>query len=86
MNIESLPNELLINFFKYLSTTHLLRAFHGLNAQFNSLLLDHFQIQGFDFQFISRLDFDTICRTYLPRIKSIKLLRFASVMTNELRD
>jgi len=68
MNIELLPNELLIHFFKYLSTVHLLRAFDGLNSRFNGVLLDHFRVQGFDFQSIRRLDFDIICRTYLPRI------------------
>ncbi|CAF2746096.1 unnamed protein product [Rotaria sp. Silwood2] len=62
MNLESLANELLIDIFEFLSCAHLLHAFHGLNARFDSLLLDHFRTHGLDFRSILKHDFNVICR------------------------
>jgi hypothetical protein len=78
MNIESLLNELLLNCFKYLSTSDLVRSFSGLNCRIDLLLSDYFRVRGINFQFISKDAFDTICRRYLPRlidqISSIRLV------------
>ena len=77
MNIENLPNELFISAFKYLSTADVFRAFHGLNSRLNTLLFAHFRAYGFDFQAISRTDFDTICQAYFPRMTGqITSIRF----------
>lgn len=77
MQIESFPNELFINLFQYLSTADLFRAFHGLNDRFHHLLSDSCRRYGWDFQGISRSDFDTICQTYLPQtMDQIRLICF----------
>jgi hypothetical protein len=62
MNLESLPNELLIDLFDYFSSDYLLHAFHDLNSRFNALLLDHFRTHGLDLRSISKHAFNTICR------------------------
>src|ERR1700722_3644762 len=62
MNLESLANELFIDLFEFLSSDHLLHAFHGLNSRFDSLLLGHFRTHGLDFRSISKHAFNTICR------------------------
>ncbi|CAF3603081.1 unnamed protein product [Rotaria sp. Silwood1] len=62
MNLESLANELLIDLFEFLSSAHLLHAFHGLNSRFDSLLLVHFHTHSLDFRSISKHDFLAICQ------------------------
>ncbi|CAF1660516.1 unnamed protein product, partial [Adineta ricciae] len=64
MSLELLSNELLIEFFEYLSTGEIFHAFHGLNYRFNSVLANHFRMHGFDLRCISRSDFDAIGRIY----------------------
>jgi hypothetical protein len=77
MSFESLSNELLLDLFEFLSTTHLIRAFHGLNLRFNSLIYDHLQIHGINFSSVSKRAFDIICEQHLPslanRIRSLCL-------------
>jgi len=68
MTLESLCNELLIDLFELLNAVDLLRAFHGLNTRFNSLLFKHFRTYRVDFRSISKDDFNIFYQTYLPSI------------------
>ncbi|CAF0789563.1 unnamed protein product [Rotaria sordida] len=78
MNLEQLPNELLLELFEYMNSVHLLRAFSHLNFRFDNLLLVHFQTHGLDFRSISKDDFDIICRLNLPTmIEQIIALRLS---------
>ncbi|CAF5031067.1 unnamed protein product, partial [Rotaria sp. Silwood1] len=67
MNFESLANELLLYMFEFLSTHHLIDAFHGLNSRFNCLLFHHFTVIGIDFRSLHADKFVTICQEYVPR-------------------
>ncbi len=66
VQLELLPNELLLDLFKFLNTAYLVRAFFGLNNRFNQLIHLHFQTHPFSFQSISKEDFDVICEQHLP--------------------
>jgi len=72
-----LANELLLGLFEYLSTAHLLCAFHGLKSRFEALLFAHFRACHLDFRSVSKHNFKMICRRYLPlimdRIISLRL-------------
>lgn len=68
MNFESLANELILDLFEYFDGLDVLRMFFGLNERFNQLLSHQFQAYTFNFRSISRLNFDRICRDYLPLI------------------
>lgn len=68
MSLESLPNELLLNLFEFLTCPRLLHAFIGLNARFDTLLLVYIQEHSLDFQSMYKQDFDIICQRYLPSI------------------
>ena len=63
--LESLPNEILLDLFKFLNTVYLVRAFFGLNIRLNKLINRHLQVSPFNFQSISKKDFDNICRENL---------------------
>jgi hypothetical protein len=58
MQFESLVNELLLELFKYLSTSHTFHAFHGLNSRFDRLIHEYFR----------SCDFDTICQQHLKQM------------------
>ncbi len=78
MNFELLANELILDLFEYLDTNDLFNAFYNLNIRLNELLFIHCQFHAhFNFQSISKTNFDRICREYLSknlnRIKSIHL-------------
>ncbi|CAF1084530.1 unnamed protein product [Rotaria sordida] len=78
MNFESLAYELLIELFEYFTVTHLFHAFYGLNIRFTQLLV-HVQLHDhFNFDSISKTNFDIVSQRYLSininRIKSIHLL------------
>ncbi|CAF1037572.1 unnamed protein product [Rotaria sordida] len=66
--LESLSNELFIDLFELFNAVDLLRAFHGLNTRFNSLLLTYFRNYRVDFRSIFKDDFNIFCQTYLPSI------------------
>lgn len=66
MYFESLANELFLEVFKYLSTSHIYHAFHGLNIRLDELILEYFRNAHLDFRSISKLDFDIIVQEYLP--------------------
>lgn len=66
MHLEHLPNELLLKLFDYLSVLHAFQAFANLNGRFRSLVLTRCQQARLDFRSISKTDFDTLCRDYLP--------------------
>jgi hypothetical protein len=68
MNFESLPNELFLTLFEYLTVVDLFRAFVGLNTRFNTLLFEKFHKHRLDFRSISKRDFDFVCQRYLPSI------------------
>jgi hypothetical protein len=68
MSLESLANELLLDLFEYLPAVQLLRAFHGLNARFDNLILIHFRTYRLDFRAASKEDFDIVCQVNLPLI------------------
>jgi hypothetical protein len=76
-NLESLANGLLLDLFEYLSTVHLLNAFHGVNYRFTTLLTKYFCEYHLDFRFASKYDCKIICEQYLPliinRINSLRL-------------
>ncbi|CAF1089102.1 unnamed protein product [Rotaria sordida] len=79
MKLESLPNELLLDLFKYFSTVQLLRSFNDLNSRFNNLLFHDFRDCHLDFRSISRDDFKILCQQYLPVIiDQVSSLRLAN--------
>ncbi|CAF3722338.1 unnamed protein product [Rotaria sp. Silwood1] len=77
MKLESLPNELLLDLFKYFSTVQLLRAFHDLNSRFNHLLFVLCFDYHLDFRSISQRTFEILCQQHLPliinRVSSLRL-------------
>ena len=66
MNLECLPNELLLKIFGYFKSIELLPSFHPLNLRFNQLLFLHFQTCPLDLRSISKTNFDRLCRFHLP--------------------
>ena len=68
MNLESLPNEILLDIFECLDGFDLLHGFSCLNSRFNLLLYKQFHGYNFNFQSISKRKFDIICQQYLPLI------------------
>ena len=66
LQLEILPNELLLYIYKYLSTAHLIHAFFGLNYRFDHLLYAHFRNHPLNFQSIRKEDFDVVCQKHLP--------------------
>ncbi|UJR32619.1 hypothetical protein I4U23_020079 [Adineta vaga] len=78
-NLEALANELLFNVFEYLSTGHLLNAFHDLNSHFDTLLFAHFRVCHLDFQAMLQSNLKQICQRYLSLIKD----RMASVRISD---
>ncbi|CAF3901059.1 unnamed protein product [Rotaria magnacalcarata] len=54
--LEALANELLFTLFEYLSTVHLVNAFHGLNARIDALLVVHCRTYYLDFRSVSKPD------------------------------
>ncbi|CAF2933159.1 unnamed protein product [Rotaria sp. Silwood2] len=63
--LESLPDELLLELFKYVDIRDLFRIFDDLNSRFKRLLFDKYQSYHIDFQSISKTDFDLFCKKYL---------------------
>ena len=68
MNLELLPNEILLDLFEYLNGVDIFHGFYGLNSRFNLLLYKQFQIYSFQFDSISKYKFDIICQQHLPLI------------------
>jgi hypothetical protein len=66
--LESLPNDLLLDLFEYFDTVHLLHVFSGLNYRFHVLIYQHFRAYHLDLRRISKYDFDTLCQQYLRAI------------------
>ncbi len=66
LQLELFPNELLLDIFEFLNTTHLIHAFHDLNFRFNRLLYAHFQNHQLNFHSMSKNHCDIICQEYLP--------------------
>lgn len=68
MNLESLPNVILLDLFSYVNSIDLLRIFFGLNTRFNQLLYEQYYSYCFQFNRISKRHFDEICQRHLPHI------------------
>jgi hypothetical protein len=66
MNLERLPNEILLELFKYFNGTDLIDAFYDLNSRFNILLYNEVRFYRFKFYTISKRKFDMICQQHLP--------------------
>ncbi|UJR14774.1 hypothetical protein I4U23_001762 [Adineta vaga] len=77
MQLESLPNELLLDLFLYFNGVHLICAFHKLNSRFDKLVFLHFQSNNLNFQSGSKTDLDIVFQQHLPfltnRITSLYL-------------
>lgn len=70
MELETLPNEILLDCFKYLTAVHILYAFDQLNFRFTELIRKiplHV-----NFQYVRKSIFDQICAKSLsnPKIKN----------------
>ncbi|CAF1382903.1 unnamed protein product [Rotaria sp. Silwood1] len=68
MNLDLLPNEILLILFAYFNGIDLLHAFYGLNSRFNLLLYNQFQAYYFCFSSLSKRKFAMICQQHLPFI------------------
>jgi hypothetical protein len=68
MNLEFLPNEIILDLFEYLSLFHLFHAFFGLNSRFNDLLCQQFQTFYLDFRLLSKTNFNYVCQNYVPSV------------------
>jgi hypothetical protein len=68
MNLELLPNEIILDLFDYFDGIDLLRAFSDLNYRFNFLLYKQFRFYCFKFESVSKHNFDMICQQHLPFI------------------
>ncbi|CAF4955235.1 unnamed protein product [Rotaria sp. Silwood1] len=68
MKLESLANELILELFEFFNAIQLLRAFHGLNFRFDTLLDVHFRDYSLDFRSVSKRDFDLFCQQQLPSL------------------
>ena len=66
MELEFLPNELILELFNYFDGIDLLRAFYDLNRRFNYLLYKQFRFYSFKFHSKSKRNFDMICYQHLP--------------------
>jgi hypothetical protein len=68
MNLERLPNEILLDIFGYFTGIDLLCTFYGLSSRLNFLLHRRFQDCSFKFTAVAKLDFDMICQQHLPQM------------------
>ncbi|CAF3408147.1 unnamed protein product [Rotaria socialis] len=68
MNLESLPNEIILILFEYFSLFELFQYFRGLNSLFNNLLFQEFNKFQLDLRSLSKTKFDQICQQYAPSI------------------
>lgn len=68
MNFEKLPNEIVLYIFSHFSGADLLRTFYGLNQRLNYVLHQQFQECSFQFNALSKRDFNRICSEYLPQM------------------
>ncbi|CAF5034891.1 unnamed protein product, partial [Rotaria sp. Silwood1] len=68
IKFELLPNEVLLDLFDYLNGIDLLRIFYDLNYHFNSLLYIQYRSYHFNFNSISKHNFDIICSQHLSFI------------------
>ena len=86
MTFESLPNELLLMIFNYLSYHEIIYAFENLNYRLDSFLLSYSCYSLDICDPIIKLDF-YLNRQLLPSISAIKSLKFqpndASILNNK---
>ena len=62
MNLELLPNEILLDLFEYFNGIDLLCTFYGFNFRFNYLLYKQFRAYYFNFYDCSKRNIDMICQ------------------------
>ncbi|CAF5105013.1 unnamed protein product, partial [Rotaria sp. Silwood1] len=65
MNLELFPNEILFDLFDYFDGVDLFHTFYNLNSRFNFLLYQQYRFYSFNFNFISKRNFDLICKQHL---------------------
>ena len=83
MNLEALPNEILLVLFSCFNGFDLLQAFYNLNSRFNQLLYEKVYDYQFRFSSISKIKFDWICRQHLPSLDSrVTYLELSEVQTS----
>lgn len=68
MNFEKLPNEILLYVFRYFTGADLLRTFYGLNHRLNCVLHEQFEQCSFQFNTLSKRDFNRICLEHFPQM------------------
>ena len=68
MSFEKLPNEIVLNVFSYFTGADLLRIFYGLNLRLNHVLHEQFEQCSFQFNTLSKRDFNRICLEHLPQM------------------
>ncbi|CAF1333924.1 unnamed protein product [Rotaria sp. Silwood1] len=68
MKFELLLNEILLDLFDYFNGVDLLCIFYDLNYHFNSLLYEQYRSYRFNFNSISKHNFDIICSQHLSFI------------------
>lgn len=68
--LETLPNELLCDIFRFLNTVDLLDAFFDLNSRFDQSIYTHFRSQLFNLQSIDKYHFDRICQKHLFKLRN----------------
>ncbi|CAF1344964.1 unnamed protein product [Adineta steineri] len=68
MNLELIPDEVLLNIFQYVHDFDLLRAFSNLSYRFNFLLHNQYRTYCFNFNYLSKRTFDMICQQHLTFI------------------
>ena len=68
MSFEKLPNEIVLNVFSYFTGADLLRIFYGLNDRLNRVLHEQFEQCSFQFNTLSKRDFNRICLEYFPQM------------------
>ena len=68
MNLESLPNGIILILFEYFSLFELFQYFRGLNSRFNHVLFQEFNKFQLDLRSLPKTRFDQICQEYAPSI------------------
>ena len=68
MNLEALPNELLLQLFRRLDVINLFRTFRGLNQRFDQLVSQSCSHNQLDFRAVPKHEFDAFCHQDLPLI------------------
>ncbi|CAF1519225.1 unnamed protein product [Adineta ricciae] len=69
MIFEFLPNELLLNLFKYVPDVDILRIFLHQNRRFTDLVFLYFQTHTFDLTVLSKQEFEIVFEQHFPWLR-----------------